>query len=125
MTESDEPRTYWKPERLPREWAIKAFESKDADAIGRALVRLTYHDPDWKWVYEWCLAFVEHPDPTVRMNAATCIGLLAYFHKPQELLAAVPILAAMSEDSDQLVAGCASDAKKDIELHLGKVRRMK
>ena len=124
MTE-DEPRTYWNPEPIPREWAVKALASGNSDEIANALVRLAYHDPDWRYVYDCCVRFAGHADPTVRGNAAVCLGLLAVFHKAKEIREAIPLLETLRKDADAWVVGCADDALESVELNAASTRRIR
>ena len=68
--------------------------SGDPEKISAALYSATYHDPDWKWVQEACLRFINHDHVNVRWSAATCLGDLAMFHKT---LDASRVLAALVE----------------------------
>ena len=120
---ADQQRTYWHPEPIPREWVVKALASGNPDEIANALVRLTYHDPDWRYVYDCCMRFAKHEDPMVRSNAATCMGLLAVFHRDPQIKDAIPVLKEMAKDPE--VASFAEDAIADIRHALRKRRAKK
>jgi len=116
----DEPeRVYWSPESIPRQWAARALDSGDPDAIVNALIRLTYHESDWRWVYDQCARFVSHPDANVRRNVAICFEMLARFHEALEIRNAVPLLEKLSNDTDSSVAVEAQDSIDAINLVLG------
>ena len=62
------------------------------DTICDALVRITYHDPDWRWVQEKCLELAGHADPQVAGLAVTCLGHLARIHRVLDLEKVLPTL---------------------------------
>jgi hypothetical protein len=111
---ADQKLTYWNPEPLSREQALVDLKTGDPEQIGRVLIRLAYHDPDWRWVYETCAPFASHADANVRGNAACCLGLLAVFHQDPETAVAVPILEKLHTDADPLVRGMAESALDDV-----------
>jgi hypothetical protein len=93
----------------------KAFGRNVSDEIVRALLGVTYHDPDWEWVQDRCLDFLDSPMPDVRNTAITCLGHLARIHKK---LDRPKVLAALAGKlSDPQCSGRAEDAMEDIEMY--------
>ncbi len=101
---------------ISKEEAQSAFQGEDSERICDALVRIAYHDPDWKWVQEQCIRFSRHADPDVRGLALTCFGHLARIHQKLDLLVVMPILEEAL--NDPIVGGRAGDALDDIEIYL-------
>lgn len=101
---------------ITRAEAQAAFQSNDAARVCDALVRVVFHDPDWKWVQETCLRFAKVDNPDVRGLAATCFGHLARIHGVLDAKIVVPVLREMLGDS--AVAGRAEDALDDIRMFL-------
>lgn len=103
---------YWEPQPISRADARAVFASGDAERISRTLVRLAYHDPDWTWVQNQCLRFLEASDPMVVTAAATSLGHLARMHRQLDLARVLPALQSLLGDEE--VAGFAEDALLDI-----------
>jgi hypothetical protein len=64
---------------ITREEAEDSFASADLWRIRDALVRAAFFDPDWRWVQNKCIDFSSHPDATVRIVVATCLGHVARY----------------------------------------------
>lgn len=103
---------------ISRVEAEAAFAGGISSAICDALIRVTYHDPDWQWVQEWCIALARHPDSAVRGLAANCFGHLARIHHKLELEKVMPVLNELFKDPE--VSGRVQDAFDDIEIYLGR-----
>jgi hypothetical protein len=101
---------------IDRAEAEAAFESGDTAAVNRALVSVAYHDPDWRWVQDVCLRFLEHDDAAVKGLAATCLGHLARIHRQLDRERVIHRLEALSDDPE--LRGRAEDALDDIEHYL-------
>jgi hypothetical protein len=99
---------------MPRRYAEAIFKQDDAQRIEEALLRVTFHDTDWRWVQAYCLQFLTHPSKDVRSIAAICLGHLACIHGTLDTDIVVPALKAQLTDSD--VAGNASNALDDIAI---------
>lgn len=93
----------------------QAFHSDNVAEISETLVTLALYDADWKKVEAYCLAFLEHPDASVRSVAATCIGHLARIHKTLDLDLVLPALYRHQSDPGQWVAGNVDNALSSIE----------
>ncbi len=111
-----EHREYQAVEQRTREQVEAMLASADARQIARALTSAAYYDPDWRWVQGQCLFYLTHADVEVRRSAATCLGLLAVFHK--KLDAAVVLPALKNAAADPEVQAWAEDALQDIEVTL-------
>jgi hypothetical protein len=80
--------------------------------VGEALWSAAYYDPDWRWVQTQCLLSLTHREIRVRCHAATCLGLLAVFHKKLDLDLVLPALKKAAEDPE--VKASAEDSLDDI-----------
>ena len=99
---------------MSRRYAEAVFKQDNAEKIEEALLRVTFHDREWRWVQSYCLQFLTHPDKDVRAIAAICLGHLACIHGTLDIAIVVPALKALLTDPD--VAGKASDALDDIAM---------
>lgn len=84
--------------------------------VSDALLSATYYDPDWRWVQERCLEFLDHNDRGVRALSATCLGHLARIHKKLDLELVLPHLAALKNDPQ--IGSFVQDALDDIKFYL-------
>lgn len=107
---------YYAVNPITREEALVAFASGKPDIICDALIRLTYHDPDWQWVQDQCIFWGRHPNADVRGLAVTCLGHLARIYTKLDLQKALPLLKELLKDPS--VALRAEDALDDIETYL-------
>jgi hypothetical protein len=96
----------------PRQTVEENLRSSVADQVGEALWSAAYYDPDWRWVQTQCLLSLTHADAVVRRSAATCLGLLAVFHKKLDLDLVLPALKKAAEDPE--VKASAEDSLDDI-----------
>jgi len=101
---------------ISRKEAETALFSNDDMAICDTLIRITYHDSDWKWAQAQCLNFGKHPMPEVRRSAATCLGHLARIHGVLDIDVVCSLLNELLKDSD--VSGYAQNALDDIDIYL-------
>lgn len=81
--------------------------------IPLTLVRLAFHDSDWRWVQSRCLEYSGHPDADVRGAAVTCLGHIARIHRQLDLDEVLPVLERLHRDPD--LFGHAEDSLNDIE----------
>jgi hypothetical protein len=88
----------------------------DPTDILDALLSAAYHDPDWRWVQERCLEFLDHNDRSVRGLSATCLGHLARIHKQLDLELVLPRLATLKNDPE--IGPSVQDALDDIKFYL-------
>lgn len=99
---------------ITRSEAIKAFSSKSRKIVCDALIRVTFHESDWRWAQEHCLSLLKHPQKEIRQLAVTCIGHIARIHRRIDISKVVPALKRLQSDPD--VGGHADDALSDIEM---------
>lgn len=107
---------YFEPEPISREQAETQMASGLQVEICDALVRMTQHSPDWKWVQDCCISMTGHGDPGIRGVAANCIGELARIHRCIELDLVFPVLRKLLKDPE--VVGRAEDALDDIRIFM-------
>jgi len=86
------------------------------DAIYAALLSAAYFDPEWRWVQEQCLGFLNHPDNSVRWVAATCLGHLARIHGQLDVEVVLARLVPLK--SDPHIGPGVEDALEDIKFFL-------
>ncbi|HEY4341678.1 MAG TPA: hypothetical protein VGM97_17170 [Steroidobacteraceae bacterium] len=98
---------------IPRDDALRAFSSGNTEEICRALIAVTFHDPDFRWVQELCLRFLSSEDGQISGLAATCLGHLARIHRNIDK---EKVLVALRHHlSDVEICGKVEDAIDDIE----------
>jgi hypothetical protein len=117
MSSVEKDRKYLPVVQRPRERVEQMLRSGAPGQISEALWSAAYYDPDWRWVQTQCLLMLSHDDVSVRCNAATCLGLLAVFHKKLDTLVAVTALKKAAEDPE--VKPWAEDSLADIQHILG------
>lgn len=101
---------------ISRDDAEIALTSNDERRIADALVSLAYHDPDWKWVQDICLDFVQSPFPDIRHLSIICLGHLARIHETLEMEKVIPLLESL-RDSEEL-GGTVEDTLEDIDIFI-------
>jgi hypothetical protein len=103
---------------LTNEEIEQAFQHGNASQISQTLVTLALNDPDRTKVEKYCLDFLEHPDASIRADAATCIAHLARIHQQLDLDLVLPALYRHQSDSGKYVAGNVNNALDDIEIFM-------
>ena len=106
---------------ITAEAAEAAIHSGDAREIGRALLRLALHGPDWRLAETLALQHLAHPDVWVRRNAATALGHVARLTRTLDVDSVVPALTTLLADPE--VRGYADASLDDIQVYLGVRRR--
>jgi hypothetical protein len=86
------------------------------DKICDALIRITYHHPDWRWVQDVCLVFASHSNPQISGLAVTCLGHLARIHGVLEVEKVLTTLRKLR--GDPKISGRVADALDDIKTYL-------
>jgi len=107
-------RTFENPEPISRANAEAQLRSTDSATRVKTLLSTAYHDDDWRWVQDRCLAMLDDPHVDVRAMAALCLGHLARIHHRLELDRVVPALTALLDTA--VVGSRARDALDDIEI---------
>jgi|SRR6516165_1303574 hypothetical protein len=105
---------YEEPLPINRAEADVILAGSDEARICETLIRLAYHDPDWRWVQDLCLRFLQYPDRSVRGCAVTCLGHLARIHGTIDAAKVLPALRTLQ--TDIALAGRVDDAISDIEM---------
>lgn len=90
--------------------------STDPTDILDALLSAAYYNPDWRWVQERCLEFLDHKECSIRGLSATCLGHLARIHKQLDLEVVLPRLAKLKDDPE--IGASVQDALDDIRFYL-------
>ena len=101
---------------ISRHDASLAFSSGSPHDIAHALIRVVYHDPDWRWAQELCIEYAKHPDSDVAGLAVTCFGHLARIHGKLDLERVLPILEELKQD--EKIGGRVDDALGDIRMYM-------
>lgn len=95
----------------------RLLNSGNEQAITDALLSAAYYDPDWKWVQETSLRYLDHPDKSVRWNAVTCFSHIARIHRQLDTEVVVPKLRTMLK-TDLDLASNVQDTLDDIKWFL-------
>ncbi len=111
---------YQQVKPLERQEAVDALSSDDSDLVRDALVRVAYHDRDWRRVQDQCLRLSHHQSRAVRAVSVTCLGHLARIHGALDEDKVLPVLRALLEDPE--TRGYAQDALDDIDIFLHRKR---
>src|SRR5262249_1740885 len=101
---------------ISRSDAMAALGSANPTDMCEALVRLTFHDPDWQWVQNLCIELTKSSTVEVQSTAILCLGHLARIHKALDLEKVAPLLIELRKVP--LLSGRADDAMDDIEIFL-------
>jgi len=107
---------YEEVKRMTRDEVLEALSSQTPERIRTALWSAAYFDKDWRWVQDQCLCFLTFPDLWVRRNAATCLGILAVFHKKLDIERVIPKLEDAGRDEE--VRPFVEDSLEDIRHHV-------
>lgn len=105
---------YQEPEQISKIEALQIFATHCTNDICNALVALAFYNPDWKWVQDQCLIFINHKDIDIQKLAAICLGHLARIHSTLEKEKVLPVL--MEKLNDKEMAGTVQDALDDIKM---------
>ncbi len=111
---------YHKVVPISRKDAEVAFSSGNSDRIGDALISIAFYDPDWRWVQDKCLYFIDSSLPDVRRLSKICLGHLARIHGKLEMNKVLPILERLRNNAE--VSGTVEDTFEDIEIFIGNQR---
>lgn len=107
---------YEEPPPVTKSEAERVFGSSDLDRVRETLVCVALHEPDWRWVQEWCLRLLDHDDTTVRAVAATCMGHVARIHRQLDLERSLPALRALLYAPE--TRGYAESALEDVAMFI-------
>jgi hypothetical protein len=76
-----------------------ALASSNPYAIVDALDSAVLLGSDWRWVQQWALLLLEHPNTDVQRTAVTALGRVAQIHHSLDLDIVIPILERKQTDS--------------------------
>jgi hypothetical protein len=107
---------YKEVKRMTREEILEALASQKPERIQTALWSAANFDQDWRWVQDQCLRYLTFPDLWVRRSAATCLGILAVFHKKLDVERVIPKLEDAGRDEE--VRPFVQDSLEDIHHHI-------
>lgn len=107
---------YREIEEITREEAEKILEGSDIGKICNALVDLTNHEDDWRWMQDKCLELAEHSNLSVAGVAITCLGDIARIHKKLDKEKVVERLQKLQENPK--LAGRIEDALEDVSIYI-------
>ena len=93
-----------------------ALKSHDPQEVCHALIRVTYYDPDYRWVQDQCINFFNNDNPDIKRLAIICIGHLARIHNKIDLELVLPLLQNLKKDKN--LEGVSEDALSDIEIFI-------
>jgi hypothetical protein len=106
---------------LARSEAEVILEDGPPEMISMALLRLAYHEPDWKWVQDLCIRFSQHTDSWVRKNCLICFSHLVRIHGKLEMEKVQPVLDRAFADPE--TRGYAEDVIDDLKAFLRPKRK--
>lgn len=98
--------------------AEAVFAQGTSEHIIEALLGVTYHGEDWRWVQHTCLTFLDRPDPQIQWTAIQCLGHLATFQTTLDLAMVLPALQA--HEADPKLAPVLSNTWSDITMAIKK-----
>jgi hypothetical protein len=93
-----------------------SLNSGNVEAIHAALLSAAYFDPEWRWVQQHCLSFLNHHDNSVRWVAATCLGHIARIHGQLDVEIVLDRLVPLKMDPE--IGSGVEDALEDIKFFL-------
>ena len=101
---------------ITRREAEALIQFGSPEEISLALIRLAYHDPDWRWVQDLCISLSSHADKWVRRSSVTCFGHIARIHGVIDKDKVMPVLNRLLLDPE--VKGEAEDAMGDLAVFI-------
>jgi len=106
---------------ISREAAEAVFARDDPHEVVKALLGLALSDPDWRWVQQQCMRFIEHPNPDVRGVVPLCFMHLARLHGALDVDIVFPVLEALQNDTSPWVVGRANECLADVKWLLFRI----
>ena len=105
---------YEDPVAFSKHDAEAAFHSGNEELILEALLGVSWFCPDWQWVQNHCMIFLESPNIKIKSLAITCLGHLARIHGQIDVEFIHSRLSQMLNDPE--LGGIAEDALGDIKM---------
>jgi hypothetical protein len=96
------------------------LSSDDPQSVCDGLLSASYWEPDWQWVQEQCLHYLDSLDSKVRAFAAQGLGYIAVFHGKSDLDRVIPRLTALLNDPE--VGPIVEDAIEDVRHFVIKLK---
>ena len=109
---------YEEPTLIERKDAEVELASGNWEKISMALLRLSLHDSDPKWLEATLLPYLRHDHYWVRGVAAMCLGHVARLHGTLDLDTVIPAIRELLDDEARETRGKALDALDDIEIFM-------
>jgi hypothetical protein len=105
---------YRKVEKISKQTADEVFSSLQPDAICNALLSVSFHEQDWKWVQDKCLYFLQNIDTRISRTAVICLGHIARIHLKMDREKVISALLARRGHPE--LSGVIDDALDDINI---------
>lgn len=105
---------YREPQAISRAEAENIFASGNTDEIASALVDITFHDSDWRWLQNQCLSLARNDALGIRQIAVTCLGHIARIHRTLDLETVLPVLTELSSDPAIVIDDTLDDIRRFI-----------
>ena len=107
---------YEEVQEYDKESVIEELQSTEANRVVNALLGLSFHEENWKWVQDTCIQYSSHSDYKVRGVAILCFGHLARIHGELDTERVIPIVKKALCDSNDIVVGHANSDLDDIKI---------
>ena len=103
---------------ISRSEAQLIFVQGAPEEIALTLLRLAYHDADWRWVQDICVSLSTHHDKWVRQTCVICFSHIARIHGKLEWQKVMPVLNRLLQDPD--LKGEVEVTIDDLDIFLKK-----
>ena len=101
---------------ISRSDADTIIRGSDVKEIPLTLIRLAYHDPDWRWVQNLCIGLSNHKDKWVKRACVLCFSHLARIHRKLDRGKVDEVLSRLKDDPD--VRGQVMDSIEELNVFL-------
>jgi hypothetical protein len=105
---------YEEPQPISRKEIEAARFSKEGEVVASALIRMAFHENDWKWAETICLSTLSDVRKQVRLASLIALGHLARRHHTLHLETVIPAIRKLLDDAD--CRGVAEDTLEDIMI---------
>jgi hypothetical protein len=104
--------------RIAKTQLITDLESENPQTVANALYSAARYEQDTNWIQDQCLTKLTSPEVAIRWAAATCLGDLAFLHRPLD--AQTVILALERAKEDPAIADPAGFSLAMVKEFLGR-----